>query len=427
MEYSLKDLIKKNLLFEGRKEDAKEKYDQVPERIFDIFVEGDPSGNHKYIDWLMKKWSETHCINPNSYRCRDRGRANTLINNIKFFHQSPHKYDTKDINSWNTLDKFNSDSVDAKHKLTKGELKKQATKHYETDRYLIVEPHSHPASCFYGGGTQWCTTSRNYPAHFESYNKNNSLIYFINKKTGKKRAFLTPLNRPLFGPNQYNDGELNWLYAGEREYNNYRGEIFTETDRHGRSFAGIPIEARIAMQEAHKEKTKKWVKTLDDTQVELKAKIMRSLDMEGVPVVKRLSNFTSSPKTPILPEVTYVNTFTVIDDVYGNVEEARQLYVSNGCTEIKSVKKVHYLYVKSDKPLNLGSINEVNTIIIEGPISSWGDVKNVGLIQIKYPDFDLSSLNQINVKNITVYRDFIGGMMKKLVDDKDIKIQVNNW
>ena len=63
----------------------------------------------------------------------------------------------------------------------------------------------------------------------------------------------------MFGPIRWPQ-DLNWLYVGDKEYDNYGGQIFTETDNMGRSFRGIPIDAREAMQEAHKEKTKKWVK-----------------------------------------------------------------------------------------------------------------------------------------------------------------------
>lgn len=237
MNFSLKDLIKENLkLFEGRREDAQAKYTDVPERIFNIFVEEEPSGNYKYLDWIMKIWQQEMCGYSSSYRCGNVSVAKNMMNNISYFNENPHKYEIKDINGFTSFANFTNSTNDAKLKLTKGELKKQATKFYETDRYLVIEPHSHASSCYYGGGTQWCTTSRNYSGHFNNYYKTNSLLYFINKKTGKKRAFLTNLKNPMFGPRRYNNGAT-WFHAGQKEYNNYSGEIYTETDRLGRSFA----------------------------------------------------------------------------------------------------------------------------------------------------------------------------------------------
>ena len=149
MNFSLKDLIKENLkLFEGRREDAQAKYTDVPERIFNIFVEEEPSGNYKYLDWIMKIWQQEMCGYSSSYRCGNVSVAKNMMNNISYFNENPHKYEIKDINGFTSFANFTNSTNDAKLKLTKGELKKQATKHYETGRYLIVEPHSHPSSKF---------------------------------------------------------------------------------------------------------------------------------------------------------------------------------------------------------------------------------------------------------------------------------------
>ena len=150
MNFSLKDLIKENLkLFEGRREDAQAKYTDVPERIFNIFVEEEPSGNYKYLDWIMKIWQQEMCGYSSSYRCGNVSVAKNMMNNISYFNENPHKYEIKDINGFTSFANFTNSTNDAKLKLTKGELKKQATKHYETGRYLIVEPHSHASSCFF--------------------------------------------------------------------------------------------------------------------------------------------------------------------------------------------------------------------------------------------------------------------------------------
>ena len=44
-----------NLLFEGRVDAAMRKYPSVDKKVWEIFVQNDPSGGrHKYIDWLGK-------------------------------------------------------------------------------------------------------------------------------------------------------------------------------------------------------------------------------------------------------------------------------------------------------------------------------------------------------------------------------------
>lgn len=59
----------------------------------------------------------------------------------------------------------------------------------ENNEWLIVVPLDKDASCFHGKGTDWCTTK---PQHdyFEDYfrDANVTLIYFLQKQTGKKWA-----------------------------------------------------------------------------------------------------------------------------------------------------------------------------------------------------------------------------------------------
>lgn len=72
------------------------------------------------------------------------------------------------------------------------EAKKQANKVFENDEVLVVEPLSHAASCLYGKGTQWCTTSEEgtWVAQFDAYNKMGRFFYIIDKtkKTNNKYA-----------------------------------------------------------------------------------------------------------------------------------------------------------------------------------------------------------------------------------------------
>lgn len=59
----------------------------------------------------------------------------------------------------------------------------------ENNEWLIVVPLDKDASCFHGKGTDWCTTKPQHD-HFEDYfrDSNVTLIYFLQKQTGKKWA-----------------------------------------------------------------------------------------------------------------------------------------------------------------------------------------------------------------------------------------------
>jgi len=44
----------RKVLLENRVGDVKKKYPEVEPAIIDYFVKEDPSGNNKYLDWLVK-------------------------------------------------------------------------------------------------------------------------------------------------------------------------------------------------------------------------------------------------------------------------------------------------------------------------------------------------------------------------------------
>lgn len=93
--------------------------------------------------------------------------------------------------SWPQFQKF----VDAKSQQQSGTQQKkradQGKSHTidETPEWLIVVPLDKSASCFHGKDTDWCTTKPT-ANHFEQYFRDNNvtLIYFLQKQTGRKWA-----------------------------------------------------------------------------------------------------------------------------------------------------------------------------------------------------------------------------------------------
>jgi len=60
---------------------------------------------------------------------------------------------------------------------------------YEDDRFTVVTPQTHKASCYYGAGTKWCTASMNGSSHFDRYNQDGKLFYIIDKKAKSQDRF----------------------------------------------------------------------------------------------------------------------------------------------------------------------------------------------------------------------------------------------
>jgi hypothetical protein len=170
--YQIKQIS--SLLTEGRKEDARAKYEDVEDDVFNYYVDNDPSGNQKYLDWMLNNVVGIY-----------RGRLEpNLMEMVKFFHQYQNMFIEKDINRHNliTLDR---EIDDVKEKLLQKEKKKQAkkqsTKLYEDDRWLAISPKSWEASCYYGAGTKWCVTMKDNRTYWNKYSKNATFIFIIDK------------------------------------------------------------------------------------------------------------------------------------------------------------------------------------------------------------------------------------------------------
>ncbi len=192
MEFNLSDIINENitgLLNEGRLENVKAKYPEEVHQYIDVLSENDPSDNNKYLEWLAKQtlyslkeigdrpyWGH--------YRWKIGGHDLTeLWDNIKYFHNYPHKYEKKDINQYKTLNSFTETTEEAKTKLSRNELKKEgATKVYEDDNFILVHPTTHEASCKYGSSTRWCVTMRGHSGYFERYSTYGPLFFLIDKR-----------------------------------------------------------------------------------------------------------------------------------------------------------------------------------------------------------------------------------------------------
>jgi hypothetical protein len=268
MEINFNNLIKESyIITEGRVEDARERYPNIPEPVFNTFVELDPSGNQKYLMSLCKLWDEEY--SGWGYRYRNKSLAKDFMENVEYFHNQTQKFEKKDINQYRTFDEFKEAVADAKERLTKGEIKKSSKKIYEDGTHLVIQPTTHAASCYYGSGTRWCTTMRDTSQYFRDYTSKGTLFYYINKKNGKKRALYTSFKDSFLTPE---------VVAGTRQDRLARTQVYTEKDNRGRSLTGIPVQARIAMNDEHKKSSKKYVDSLTGSE-KIKTMIKLGFDL----------------------------------------------------------------------------------------------------------------------------------------------------
>tara|TARA_R110002020_G_scaffold456710_5_gene673315 strand:- start:355 stop:1887 length:1533 start_codon:yes stop_codon:yes gene_type:complete len=220
------------ILLEGRVEDAKnllnKTYDDM-DYVGDIvgdFVDGDPSGNNKYLMWMVKRWAE------------EQENTGIIVDLVKDYHKLLPKITNalaikvfgaeadsnaivspKSIDSYPTLDDLYK-IVDAAQQLesrkeVETQAKSGANKIYEDERWLVVRPDTRDASCYYGAGTKWCTAMKN-AEHFDNYNKKGRLYYLIDKSRDLGRYYKVALYK------EFGD-------RGRHEYWNV-GEWYDEVD-----------------------------------------------------------------------------------------------------------------------------------------------------------------------------------------------------
>ena len=170
------------LLKEGRKEDLKKKYsNKFGEDQLDwiLNISDLIDFNHKYTDFILKQ------LDPNSQTFEEE--VQTAVEIIKDFDKYQSNLEKRDINQYNNLWDLDLILEPIKAKEKERQLEKQVDKIYEDDRFLVVKPKTHQASCKYGANTKWCTTSQS-DDHFKRYTSGNQALYYIinkNKSTNK--------------------------------------------------------------------------------------------------------------------------------------------------------------------------------------------------------------------------------------------------
>ena len=235
----------RKILLEGRVEDAQKYFEntvgswpvaefQNPagigagtnlEGVLDHFVQNDPSGNNKYLMWMVKMY-----LNP-----EERGTSpNDISSLVQRFHKNVARLSPafimnmdlfnpgsriatspKNIDSYDDLSQLERVMDEMDTITTKKEKEKEAKsgvdKLYEDDRWLLVKPNTYEGSCYYGSSTKWCTAAKDYPKHFEDYSKKGLLFYIIDKTKDVGDFFKIALFKKWNGDEEWYDRADNRL------------------------------------------------------------------------------------------------------------------------------------------------------------------------------------------------------------------------
>lgn len=172
------------LIIEGRISDFRKKHRKVPSYIMDVFLEGDPSGVNKYLDWLGRV--VTIKMNESPFSETDAGE---LMKWISIFHKKSRKVD---IYSFKDLDSFIEYISKKNAEVGKREKVESEAELLFVNEYIrVVAPQTHEASQHFGGSTRWCLSTSN-DGHWRQYycEQGDSIVFVIFRKTGDKYAIV---------------------------------------------------------------------------------------------------------------------------------------------------------------------------------------------------------------------------------------------
>jgi hypothetical protein len=217
----MKEIIKlsliEGLINEGRLEDVKAKWagkgtegsidnlnlshKNLNEDDIDFLSQEDPSGNNKYLGWMVGLMNLDMSEWENKYLDRSEVYMGDIIKAVKGYHENLARINNKlstsviekfgdsftdrekkrvannpkDINSFESLVSLNTIVEEAE------ELKKDSPlrdKIYEDDRFIVVVPKTHKASCKYGAFSNWCVSTSN-TNYFNQYTQGRGMLAFI--------------------------------------------------------------------------------------------------------------------------------------------------------------------------------------------------------------------------------------------------------
>jgi hypothetical protein len=261
----LNNIFESILLLEGRKEKARERYPQFSDNIFNYYVENDPSGNQKYLDWLLS----SSVAASSSYGNQDKENVifkgqesgydpNTfeplhipakyhtdLIKAIKFFHEYQQRFPTyhRDINRFKDLNDLENMVDDVKAEIERSKLKKEAKKEkdviYEDDRWLVISPKTHRASCVYGAGTKWCITTKGNSQYWSQYTRNATFFFIIDKNRSSEHRLAKVAYRRIGHRDKYElwdaeDREISKTGIGEKWFKELPTQLKENTEKYHR-------------------------------------------------------------------------------------------------------------------------------------------------------------------------------------------------
>lgn len=163
------------------------------EELFSWFGDIDPTDNKKYVEWLIRgilskktTWEKLYTTDTldllTKFEKIKKAVPGTDINRMSLDDLEIFVEENEDATSSRQLKSSERRKIEKEFYYTK-----QAILLHSSDKFKVVVPLTHKASCFFGEGTKWCTTSRNNPSTFDEYSETGRLYVVLDR--AKKSLF----------------------------------------------------------------------------------------------------------------------------------------------------------------------------------------------------------------------------------------------
>ena len=236
------------VLSESRKDDFlnmfRDKFsDEQLKKVFSLSRQLAP--NQKFLSFLGN-------VIPNENFESSLSKAEKVVEKFIKYQQA---LETRDINQFKSLEEIITAINNHENKVRRTVKSVDgANIVYEDDRFTVVTPQTHKASCYYGAGTKWCTSSMNGSSHFDNYNIDGKLFYILDKKAKSDNKFYkVALLQKYDGDKTFYDApddlfKTGWI-LGTPEYDNIQIEINNYINSNFQREIGIFKDKEAAMKE----------------------------------------------------------------------------------------------------------------------------------------------------------------------------------
>ena len=206
------------ILLESKVDDFKTKYSQKfgVENTEKIAADVMP----KFLDWTGRHMDAVN-FEDNFHK---------IVRALNTFEKISHNLPITDLNQYQGMGQLFSELLKYSEK-ERREVKKVEGGNlvYEDEKFYVVNPLTHAASCYYGKGTKWCTAATG-DEHFKKYNSEGKLFYIIDKtKPTSDYYYKVAILRNFDGTETYwdskdDDFKTGWI-LGTNEFDKIKTKI----------------------------------------------------------------------------------------------------------------------------------------------------------------------------------------------------------